>query len=51
LKKQSTELSKEFSKGISNGLEAPNAVFNVLSHPGNENKYNPEVQRYTIQNG
>ena len=40
-----------FNWGNSNGGEAPNEVFNILSDQGNANQNNTEIPPHTSQNG
>jgi hypothetical protein len=37
--------------GTSNGLKAPEKVFNILNHRGNANQNNPDISLHTSQNG
>jgi hypothetical protein len=52
IKKWGSELKKEFlTRGILNGREAPEKMFNILNHQGNANQNNPEIPSHTSQNG
>ena len=39
------------TRGIPNGREAPEKMFNILNHQGNANQNNPEILPHTSQNG
>ena len=38
------------TRGIPNGREAPEKMFNILNHEGNANQNNPEIPPYISQN-
>ena len=39
------------TRGIPNGREEPEKMFNILNHQGNANKNNPEIPPHNSQNG
>jgi hypothetical protein len=39
------------TRGIQNGREAPEKMFNILNHHGNANQNSPEIPPHTSQNG
>ena len=39
------------TRGIPNGREAPEKMFNILDHEGNANQNYPEILPHTSQNG
>jgi hypothetical protein len=39
------------TRGIPNGREALEKMFNILNHQGNANQNNPEIPPHTSQNG
>jgi hypothetical protein len=44
------EKKRILNGGISNGLDVPKEMFNILSHQGNANQSNHNILPYTNQN-
>ena len=45
------EKKRILNGGISNGLDVPKEMFNILSHQGNANQNNPEIPLHSSRNG
>jgi hypothetical protein len=51
IKKRLRTEERILARGIPNGREAPEKMFNILNHQGNANQNNPKIPPHTSQNG